>query len=173
MSKGFTLIELMVVISIIGMLSSVVLSSLASARGKANNTFTVQSVKEYINALYLYQDSNQTVLSTQFGGPVAEPYCCLSGSDCYSSSTNVDVCPAVNTALRPYISSMPKTNKKDLYPYGGPWAISSAYYKCDPASLTDCGVFVFLEGDVSCPYNGYKMYFSGSDVTNCLIYPYQ
>lgn len=170
-TAGFTLIELMVVISVIGMLSSVLISNVSASRTKANNTYSIQSVKEYINALYLYRESNSTVLTTHDG--VGAQYCCLSGSDCYSSSSGIEVCPAVNNGLRPYIPSMPKTNNKELYPYGGPWGVSSAYYQCNHLDPTDCAISLFLEGDVSCPYNGYKMFFSGSGVTNCLIYPYR
>lgn len=165
--SGFTLIELLVVVSIISTLSSVVLSNVNSSRTKANNTFAIQQVDQYIKALYLYRDSNMTPLTT------AGQYCCLSASDCYSSSSGVDVCPAVNTALYPYIPSMPKTNRKELYPYGPIWGISSAYYQCNLSYQSDCAVSIFLEGDVSCPFDGYKMYSSESGITNCLIYPYR
>ncbi len=54
-SKGFTLIELMVVISIIALLSSVVLASLKTAREKAESTKAVGELKAIQTALELYR----------------------------------------------------------------------------------------------------------------------
>lgn len=55
--KGFTLIELMVVISIIGLLSSVVIAGMQEARRKAEAKASVQVIKQIMNALELrYSD---------------------------------------------------------------------------------------------------------------------
>lgn len=54
--KGFTLIELMVVIAIIALLSSVVLASLKGAREKAVLSKTVAEMKSLQNALELYKN---------------------------------------------------------------------------------------------------------------------
>lgn len=54
-SKGFTLIELMVVISIIGLLSSVVVASLKSAREKAIIAKTVGEMKSLQGAIELHR----------------------------------------------------------------------------------------------------------------------
>jgi prepilin-type N-terminal cleavage/methylation domain-containing protein len=53
--KGFTLIELMVVISIIALLSSVVLASVKSARDRADNTKIASEMKSLQTALELYK----------------------------------------------------------------------------------------------------------------------
>lgn len=51
---GFTLLELLVVISIIGVLSSVALASLASARENARDAVRVSTVREVRNAMELH-----------------------------------------------------------------------------------------------------------------------
>ncbi|MBC7766658.1 prepilin-type N-terminal cleavage/methylation domain-containing protein [Arenimonas sp.] len=54
-NKGFTLIELMVVISIIGLLSSIVLATLKDARDKATGTKFKSEIKQLVTALELYR----------------------------------------------------------------------------------------------------------------------
>lgn len=56
--RGFTLIELLVVVAIIGMLSSVVLSSLNSARQKARDARRLADFKQLQAALELYYSDN-------------------------------------------------------------------------------------------------------------------
>ena len=53
-NQGFTLIELMVVIAIIGLLSSVVLTFLSGARSKARDTKRVAEMRSVEKALNLY-----------------------------------------------------------------------------------------------------------------------
>ena len=58
-NKGFTLIELLVVIAIISLLSSIVLSSLNSARAKAKDAAVISGVREFEKLLALeYSENN-------------------------------------------------------------------------------------------------------------------
>jgi prepilin-type N-terminal cleavage/methylation domain-containing protein len=59
--KGFTLIELLVVIAIIGVLSSVVMTSLNTARGKARDARRVADINQIKIALEFYYDKNGNV----------------------------------------------------------------------------------------------------------------
>ncbi len=56
--QGFTLIELMVVITIIGLLASTVLASLSNSRAAARDATRVQAAKELQKALELYRNAN-------------------------------------------------------------------------------------------------------------------
>lgn len=55
---GFTLLELMVVITIIGLLATVILASLASSRTLARDTARASAVKEVQKALELSRNAN-------------------------------------------------------------------------------------------------------------------
>lgn len=63
-NKGFTLIELLVVIAIIGVLSSIVLSSLNSARQKARDAQRVSDLTQIRTALEMYYHTNGAYPST-------------------------------------------------------------------------------------------------------------
>lgn len=56
--RGFTLIELLVVIAIIGVLASVVLTSVNSARNKAKVARTVADLRQLLLVLNFYLDAN-------------------------------------------------------------------------------------------------------------------
>ncbi len=74
-NKGFTLIELLVVIAIIGLLATVVMTSLNSARKKGRDTRRIEDINQLRSALEMYYDSqgsypaslnNLTASSTRF-----------------------------------------------------------------------------------------------------------
>ncbi len=55
---GFTLIELLVVVAIIGILSSIIVSSLNTTRAKARDTQRLSDLKQIQNALELYYNDH-------------------------------------------------------------------------------------------------------------------
>lgn len=64
LSRGFTLIELLVVIAIIALLSSVVLSSLNTARSKARDVERLADGRQVRSALELYRSENAAYPTT-------------------------------------------------------------------------------------------------------------
>ena len=106
-TRGFTLVELLVVISIIGLMSSIVLSALSDARAKARDTQRIQALAEIRKALLLYYDSN----NQRYPVPT-------SASGCTTTGTQSQHCTSYNgwggtgagtlsALLAPYMSSLP------------------------------------------------------------------
>ncbi len=56
--KAFTLIELLIVIAIIGLLSSIVLVALNNARGKGRDAKRIADIRQLVTALNLYYSDN-------------------------------------------------------------------------------------------------------------------
>ncbi len=60
MKKGFSLIELLVVISIIGVLTAVLMINLVGARERSRDSQKIQDLNSIKSALRLYYNDNQT-----------------------------------------------------------------------------------------------------------------
>ena len=108
--KAFTLVELLVVVSIISFLSSIVLSTLNSTRGKARDARRLQDVNQLkiaFNSYYADYGSFPLVANDTF---------CLgldNGSTCWEGYIPNDLIPhsiygntSLKTALAPYISTI-------------------------------------------------------------------
>lgn len=65
--EGFTLIELMVVIAIIGLLASIVLASLSTARGKAKDTAILHEINQLATLAELEYSENKSYTNLQKG----------------------------------------------------------------------------------------------------------
>jgi prepilin-type N-terminal cleavage/methylation domain-containing protein len=60
LTKGFTLVELLVVISIIAILSSVVLSTMASSKEKARIALLMQDMSAFLGSMQTWRASHDT-----------------------------------------------------------------------------------------------------------------
>ncbi len=164
---GFTVVELLVVITIIGIISSLLIISYTIYRKNAENTQTATTAQSYINALNLYRLENNNYPT------FPEGYACLGeGYDLAGDGTKkcqispgtppyVQEITSFNNALRPYFpgDKLPKpgTFILNILPT---WKATGGFYMGDVPAVTQTldGVrypwFInyFLQGgDTKCP----------------------
>jgi len=77
--RGFTLIELIVVMSIIGVLATLIINNLNDARARARDTKRKQDLNQLKTAIRLYYNDNQSYPNDAFGRYL--PYCGGTGTD--------------------------------------------------------------------------------------------
>jgi prepilin-type N-terminal cleavage/methylation domain-containing protein len=164
--KAFTLIELLVVIAIIGLLSTIVLSSLSSAREKARDAKKGVIVKQWITALALNYDTTDEyptdgTLASFVYACLGEGYPTLANGQGYECVVFGDESVTVNTALSEEYPALPITEEKITagdYDYRG-----IGYGRCDRLNCEGISgsdkfeILWYLETDTD------------SDVGNCPI----
>lgn len=109
MKRGFTLLELLVVISVISMLSSVILANTSTARAKGRDSQRTQQIRQIDLATRLYiQDNGHApdlngTCKAQSSSPTPEQE-----SACFVVSTSAFNWDMLAEDLKPYIASLPQ-----------------------------------------------------------------
>lgn len=157
-SKGFTIIELLVVISIISLLSATVIAAMSTARMKARNSKVVQQVAQYQKAFAQYY--NQHGYYPDSGAAIGTRVCLgngyayngVSGTCAFLGSTNES--PTLTTELNTFMPVQPPVNTTIVRFNGNDF--EGAAYVCGAALGAGCGVNSgtqiqwVLEGNVPC-----------------------
>jgi prepilin-type N-terminal cleavage/methylation domain-containing protein len=148
-NKGFTLIELMVVISIIGLLSSIVLASIKVARDKSVATKFKSEIQQFVSALELYKTS--TGKYPYEGGLPTTSFATNINNNNAEVTTfifNQPVNTPLSTLVTPYLKSLPKV-PANAYTAGNPawryYANNTSYspYRCVGDNVTPVYVILF------------------------------
>jgi len=162
-NRGFTLIDLLVVISIIGLLSSVVLATLDSARVKARDAQRITALKQIQTALELYYADNgrypgwggsggvngytrSPAAVTEAGSPLSKcGYGAPGTPGAGSSSYAPGIWCKLETALAPYLKELPNTTSASGPYYAFYYKVPSTSQTYNPNNIQDYGLAVRLE----------------------------
>lgn len=143
--KGFTLLELIVVIAIIGLLAAIVLASVNSARMKARNGRRIAEVKHYITAIELAYDK----YGSYPNDGTANKHACLGNYDdnlCWDAVISNQHGIAAVSKIQEFIPGFPPVEKVDTY-YG-------LLYTTVDTTGNDYWIRYHLEGSSACPTSG-------------------
>jgi prepilin-type N-terminal cleavage/methylation domain-containing protein len=149
-SNGFTIVELLIVIVVIGILAAITIVAYSGFTARAENAKTTNSVAAYIKALTIYGSDNS--LYPQYNYPClgAVSYCANmtdTAGGCEGSGRASDHTP-LTTALNSTAGTLPAPSTQSMDCGGKQY--SGAYYAYTGGGK-NAGIRFYLRGQVSCP----------------------
>jgi prepilin-type N-terminal cleavage/methylation domain-containing protein len=148
--KGFTLVELLVVMAIIAVMSSVVLAALSNARERSRDAKRIADFRQIKNALELFYD--QTGQYPQSPGHATWSGHWAYFSECLEEGTN---CGFTVSNYEPVISKVPQDPSRTT---NDPFADGATYYPGYPTGCSDgqgYRIAAYLEGSNEALENDY------------------
>jgi prepilin-type N-terminal cleavage/methylation domain-containing protein len=175
-AKGFTIVELLIVIVVIGILAAVVIVAYNGIQVKAVTARTVQQGSSYNQALLAYKSVNNSyppLQPNEGGACLGTGYKDRDGDgvgDCGESAYPLTIDPTFNNALKTILASLPIVNDATIpMPYQtSTWVgMSYHYYPPNPSDSNPQNRLGFTVNGASNP--NYIMYVVNGSNTNCSL----
>jgi general secretion pathway protein G len=148
---GFTIVELLIVIVVIGILAAITIVAFNGIQNRANNLKVVSIVESYVTALrtYAVDHGSYPTMTSCLGTGYQDQQCHADGGMYAENNSNFN-----STELKPYMSSIPGV-KSIRSPISGKW-VDTAFYTVNNASYNATGsAIAFAQyGVSSCPSVG-------------------
>ena len=144
---GFTLLELLIVIAIIGILAAIVLVALGESREKSRNAAVIAQMEEIQKALELYRANTGGYPDPSDASASRDVEVCIGeGGGCWtgvSASTDAD---DFRTAMDPYLKRFQYFDQGGVGSPAYNGCVGVAFGNNTSCSITDYSVFFLLEG---------------------------
>ena len=151
--NGFTIVELLIVIVVIGILAAITIVAYNGIQIRAENTKTTDAVKQFVKAYHLYALDNGDY--PPYSGCLGEGYpapnnWCLSQSGtavCWGTGAASSL--AINTALKPYMNGkVPSPSMQEAACGTTTYIGAYGYYNSTNKTAI---IYMILRGDQTCP----------------------
>lgn len=162
-SNGFTIVELLIVIAVIGILAAITIMAFNGVQARAENNKTIAAVNQDVKLLTMYKTINNSYPATSPG------YACIgtgySGGICHTQADGVTAAAqeqaAFNTALRT-VGTIPNASTAPLQMNGGQ-VVSGVSFE------NSSGMIRYHLNGASQPCNAGGTGFNYGNVTQCRI----
>lgn len=153
---GFTIVELLIVIVVIGILAAITVVAFGTIQSRANNAKTVSAVASWGKALQLYKQEtgDYPAFNSCLGKPTT--YTSSHSGRCYATEANSTwvVNSSFLTAMSSVITNYPEPSDKDIHANVGGTQYRGAMYYIPSGLTSDAEIRVSLFGVTStadCP----------------------